>query len=115
MKAYESFSAWEKEESNTNTLTKTVSKYIQSLVPELETVVKWGQGCFLYNGKPTLFIHTEPDHVQLGFFSGVTLADPNKFLEGKGKYVRHIKIVTKKDLQRKDVDVFISQAVSKLL
>ena len=111
MKAYESFSVWEKEETKTNKLTVVVSKYVQAIAPILEKTVKWGQGCFLKKDKPTIYIHTEPNHVQIGFYNGVALKDPHKFLEGKGKYVRHIKIVTKNDLQNKEADFFIKQVL----
>lgn len=111
MKAYESFSDWEKEENKTNKLTKVISRYVQKNAPQLERTVKWGQGCFLKDGKPAIYIHTELDHVQLGFYDGVNLKDPHKQLEGKGKYVRHIKIATKKDFQEKDLDYFIKQVL----
>lgn len=111
MQAYESFADWEEKESARNELTKVVSKYLQSAAPHLETIVKWGQGCFLKNGKPAIYIHTEPDHVQLGFYNGTKLTDPNKILEGKAKYVRHLKILTPSDLQNKQVDYFIKQVV----
>ncbi len=109
MKSYESFSAWEKEESKTNKLTKVVSRHIQAAAPHLDTTVKWGQGCFLKKGKPVIYIHTEPDHVQLGFYNGSALKDPDRQLEGKGKYVRHVKIVTGKDIPSKGTDYFIKQ------
>jgi len=111
MKVFSSFSAWEKEASQTNKLTRVVANFARSAAPQLETVVKWGQGCFLKRGTPVMYIHTEPDHVHLGFYNGVKLKDPNKLLVGKGKYVRHIKIVTKKDLESKDADYFIKQVV----
>jgi len=111
MKAYASYSLWEKEESKTNKLTKIVSKYVHAVVPHLETSVKWGQGCFLKNGKPAMYIHTEPNHIQLGFYAGAKLKDPSKLLEGKGKYIRHLKIISKRDLQNKNVDYFINQVI----
>lgn len=111
MKAYESFSEWEKEESKTNKLTKVVSKHVQTVGPHLETTVKWGQGCFLKNGKPVIYIHTESDHIQLGFYNGTALDDPDKHLHGKGKYVRHVKIVTKDDIHTKAVDGFLTQVI----
>jgi len=111
MKAYESFDAWEKEESTTNKLTMVVSKHVESVAPDLSKTVKWGQGCYLKESTPVIYIHTEADHIQLGFFNGSALKDPSKFLEGKGKYVRHVKIVSEEDIQDKHVDQFIKQVM----
>src|SRR5688572_17898743 len=32
-------------------------------------------------------------HVNVGFFLGVTLDDPARFLQGRGKFMRHVKLV----------------------
>ena len=39
------------------------------------------------------------------------MKDPNKLLEGKGKYRRHLKIKCKEDIEHKDVAFFVKQAV----
>lgn len=109
MKAYASFMDWEAQESNTNPLTKFVSAYIQSSCPKRTTTVKRGQGCFLASGNPIAYIHTEHDHIQFGFYNGISLQDPYKVLEGKWKYIRHIKITTSEDIQEKHVDYFLNQ------
>lgn len=109
MKAYESFADWEKGETRTNKLTRVVSKHVQSAAPRLAKSVKWGQGCFLKGDKPAIYIHTEKDHVQLGFYAGASLKDPDKLLEGKGKHVRHIKIASPGDIETKKADYFIRQ------
>jgi len=31
-------------------------------------------------------------HVNVGFFQGASLADPNRLLQGAGKYMRHVKL-----------------------
>lgn len=109
MKAYKSFAEWETEETKTNPLTKIIAEHVKAKATNLDTMVKWGQGCFTKNDTPVIYIHTEPDHVQLGFYRGVELDDPENQLEGSGKFVRHIKLVTESDLEIKNVDQYINQ------
>lgn len=49
-------------------------------------------------------------HVNLGFNSGATLADPKGILEGKGSQIRHISIKTAADLERSELRSYIRRA-----
>ena len=73
--------------------------------------VKWGQGCWVSGTIPKIFIHTEPDYVQFGFYNGSALKDPNKLLVGSGKYVRHIKVRALKDINVPVFTNLIIQAI----
>lgn len=112
MKAYGSFSEWKKDKSIKNQkLIGALQRLVKGTAPQLTTTVKWGQGCWVNGTVPKLFIHTEPDHVQFGFYNGSSFKKWNELLIGKGKYVRHVKVRTLKDI---DVPVFtglILQAV----
>lgn len=54
----------------------------------------------LHDGHPTAcigdaafaYVNAFRDHVNVGFFLGPELADPNSLLEGTGKFMRHVKI-----------------------
>lgn len=111
MKSYSSFDEWKKDQMKINEITAAVSDYIIALAPHLETTVKWGQGCFVKEGVPVIYIHTEPDHIQLGFYNGSALDDPNRYLEGSGKFVRHLKIISYEDIQTKNVDFYVNQVI----
>lgn len=41
---------------------------------------------------PFAYVNAFRDHVNVGFFHGVSLADPAELLEGTGRYMRHVKI-----------------------
>jgi hypothetical protein len=41
-----------------------------------------------------LYLADYHDHVNLGFYQGVRVADPHRLLEGTGKSLRHVKIYT---------------------
>ncbi len=41
---------------------------------------------------PFAYVHVFTSHAHAGFFHGASLADPGRLLEGKGKYMRHVKL-----------------------
>lgn len=54
----------------------------------------------LHDGHPTAcvtdaafaYVNAFTAHVNVGFFRGAEISDPNKLLEGTGKYMRHVKL-----------------------
>ncbi|GJL79189.1 MAG: hypothetical protein NPINA01_21780 [Nitrospinaceae bacterium] len=54
----------------------------------------------LHDGHPTAcvddvafaYVNAFKAHVNVGFFRGAELADPNGLLEGTGKFMRHVKV-----------------------
>ncbi len=54
----------------------------------------------LHDGHPTAcvadaafaYVNAFRAHVNVGFFHGAELADPNGLLEGRGKFMRHVKL-----------------------
>ena len=99
MKAYASFAEWKKDQSAKNKrLIGALQRVVKRVAPQLSTGVKWGQGCFLAQDVPKLYIHAEDDHVQFGFYRGSSLSNANGLLAGKGKYVRHVKIAKPSDI-----------------
>lgn len=54
----------------------------------------------LHDGHPTAcvgdaafgYVNAFRDHVNVGFFCGAALADPDGLLEGTGKFMRHVKL-----------------------
>jgi hypothetical protein len=49
------------------------------------------------------YIAPQKNYVNLGFYHGVALEDPAGLLEGAGKRLRHIKIVSLSDVTTKDI------------
>jgi len=110
MKVYESFSDWKKDQSAKNKrLIGALELLVKKTAPHLNTSVKWGQGCWLDGKEPKMYMHTEDDHVQFGFYRGATMKDPNKLLHGSGKYVRHIKVRSVKDVDAQSFGELILQ------
>jgi len=50
--------------------------------------------------------------VNLGFFQGASLADPEGALEGTGKRIRHLSLKTQADLKRPEILVFLRRALA---
>ena len=54
----------------------------------------------LHDGHPTgcvgdaafAYVNAFTAHVNVGFFRGAELADPDRLLEGTGKFIRHVKV-----------------------
>jgi hypothetical protein len=67
-------------------------------------------GTRLLEGRvPMAYIHAEPDHVQFGFYEGSSLKDPHGLLVGNGKYVRHVKVYSVKEIPRDALRAFLEQ------
>jgi hypothetical protein len=112
MKAYASFAEWKRDQSPRNQrLITALAKIVKETASGLTQTVKWGQGCWALEGAPKVYIHTEPDHVQFGFYAGASLEDPEGLLVGSGKYVRHVKVFTAKDLDREALAALLEQVV----
>ncbi len=60
----------------------------------------------LHDGHPTAcvadaafaYVNAFKAHVNVGFFRGAELADPNGLLEGTGKFMRHVKLKLQRDV-----------------
>ena len=60
----------------------------------------------LHDGHPTAcvgdaafaYVNAFTRHVNVGFFRGTELADPERLLEGNGKFMRHVKLGPDRDV-----------------
>jgi hypothetical protein len=60
----------------------------------------------LHDGHPTAcvadaafgYVNEFKDHVNVGFFRGAEIADPEGLLEGTGKFMRHVKLRPERDV-----------------
>jgi hypothetical protein len=110
MKAYTSFPAWKKDQTPKNQrLITALTRIVEATDADLERFVKWGQGCWIKKNTPRVYIHAEPDHVQVGFYRGSSLSDPTRVLQGKGKHVRFVRIFDKSDINQKALTRLIEQ------
>ncbi len=111
MKAYATFDLYLADQSPKNqTLIRALRKFVKRVAPKLQKSVKWGNGCWVKVKAPVAYVYSAPTYVQLGFFHGSSLADPHGLLEGKGQYVRHIKVRTLEDIDEAAFGALLRQA-----
>ena len=112
MKTYDSFQAWYKDQSTSQKrLIAALRRVVNEVAPKLVESSKWTNGVWLKGDLPIIYVHTETDHLQFGFFAGATFTDPKKLLKGKGKFVRHIRIESSKDIDEKVLATMIRKAI----
>lgn len=72
----------------------------------------------LHDGHPTAcvgdaafgYVNAFTAHVNVGFFRGAELSDPNGLLQGTGKFMRHVKLRPDDDVDAKAVRELIETA-----
>jgi hypothetical protein len=66
--------------------------------PAAREAIKWGVPTWVGHGNLASLM-PYPDHVNLQFFQGTKLADPQGLLEGTGVAMRHVPVRHARDLQ----------------
>ena len=111
MKTYASFDLYLSDQAPRNQdVIRALRKFVKRVAPKLRESVKWGNGCWVKGNAPVAYVYSAPDHVQFGFFGGSALKDPKGLLEGKGKFVRHIKVLERSDIDEGDFGAILRQA-----
>ena len=112
MKAYASFEEYLAGQTPRNqTVIRALRTFVKRVAPQLQESVKWGNGCWVQGKAPVAYVYSAPDHVQFGFFGGATLKDPMRLLNGEGKFVRHIKVSKRSDIDERAFGALLRQAV----
>ena len=78
---------------------------------ELRESIKWGTPVFSKIGD-VCYIAEAGGHVNLGFFQGAHLAAAVSHLEGSGKGMRHVKVMSLADIQPELFMSWIREAVA---
>lgn len=78
--------------------------------PDVHEKIMYGGLVYLVNSELICGIFVRKKHVSLEFGFGMKMSDPEGFLEGSGKYRRHLKLMHEKDIVDKDVASFVIQA-----
>ena len=112
MKSYAGFDEYFADQSPKNqAIIRALRKFVKRAAPTLTESVKWGNGCWVEGKAPVAYVYSDPGFVQFGFFRGATLNDPLGLLEGKGQYVRHIKVRNPSEVDEKAFAALLRQSV----
>jgi hypothetical protein len=110
MKAYATFDLYRDQPPKNRTIIRALRKFVKGVAPELEEFVKWGNGCWVKGKVPIAYVYSDTGFVQFGFVRGSSLADPKGLLEGKGQYVRHVKVRKVADIDERAFGALLRQA-----
>jgi len=88
-----------------------IRQIIFNFFPKTDERIMYGGIVFFLNDEMFSGLFLNKKHVTLEFSKGFLMEDPNSHLEGKGKYRRHLKIVTNEDILSREVSSFVKQAV----
>jgi len=111
MTAYASFDEYLEAQSPKNqVIIRALRRFVKRIAPKLSEAVKWGNGCWIGSNGPVAYVYSDTEYVQFGFFHGSALRDPKELLEGKGQYVRHIKVRNRSAIDERAFAALLRQA-----
>lgn len=91
---------------------KSLRQLVLTVAPQLREEVKPGWRSILYKGNGAVCaIAPHRGHVNLHFYQGTGLPDPEGLLEGTGKALRHVKIRQRRDLRADALTRLVEEAV----
>jgi hypothetical protein len=81
--------------------------------PKIVERIKWRNLTFAYseNNIASVYSFDTISYINLAFFKGALLPDPKRLLEGTGKGMRHLKIHSEKDINKKQIISWIKEAI----
>ena len=88
----------------------SLRKIILKISPKAQEEMKYSGLVFNVDKKLLCGIFVRNKHVSLEFSFGMMMSDTDKYLEGDGKYRRHLKIYDGKDIKNKKVAFYVKQA-----
>lgn len=113
MKAYPNFDAYLKDQPRANqSVIRALRALVKRAAPTLEEAVKYSNGCWVQGKYPIAYVYAAEDHTQFGFMAGSMLADPKGLLGGNGRFVRHVKLRSVRDIVERDLVALLAQAVA---
>jgi hypothetical protein len=88
----------------------SLRKLVLEVAPDAKEEIKYGGLVFIINDILFCGIFVSKKHISVEFVNGAEMQDPDNFLEGGGKYRRHLKIFHYEDIKNKKVEYYIKQS-----
>jgi hypothetical protein len=83
---------------------------IRTAAPEAHEAFKWAQPVYESNG-PFAYFRSFPRSVNVGFWRGAQLDDPDSRLDGGGDRMRHMTIREGEPVERELISAWVRQAI----
>jgi hypothetical protein len=122
MKADTRLGVFEDVVANVPAETRAIMEFFRSLIAELHEaaieVARPGERSVGYGVGPKkmsetyAYIMPQGEYVNLGFYQGASLPDPNALLEGTGKALRHVKVRSLLEAQNLSLRVLILESIA---
>ena len=98
--------------SKKRSLAMKLRKIVLSADPSIVENIKYNMLIFSNQSGNLVWLLNYPktDYINFGFFKGAKLPDPKGLLEGTGKGLRHQKIHTEKEIDKKQAILWIKQS-----
>lgn len=88
-----------------------IQELLHTEFPDMTESYKWNMPVYESNGIVG-YIAAFKDHLNLGFYKGIYLNDPNNRLEGSGEELRHCKIRSMEEVDLPQFKAWFQQAIS---
>jgi hypothetical protein len=92
-------------------LLNTIREIVLDTHPKAEEKMMYGGIIFFIDTEMFSGVFAYKNHISIEFSQGHLMSDPDKLLEGNGKYRRHLKLKTQEDIAGKQVVTFVKQAI----
>ncbi|HEX5590087.1 MAG TPA: DUF1801 domain-containing protein [Candidatus Limnocylindrales bacterium] len=92
------------------TAVRQLHEAIGAAAPDATAAIKWAQPVYSSNG-PFAYIKAFPRSVNVGFWRGAELPDPDGLLEGDGDRMRHVTLRSLEAVDAAAIDAFAREAV----
>ena len=92
------------------TVLEEARQAIRAGAPEARESIKWAQPVYESNG-PFAYLRAFPRSVNVGFWRGAELDDPDGTLDGEGDRMRHLTIREGETVDRARIEAWVRQAV----
>jgi hypothetical protein len=95
-----------------------IAKRLRAIIRAVDATVRLGDNAATYGVGPKkmtdgyAYIMPMRGYVNLGFYQGAVLADPERLLEGTGKGLRHVKIRSVAEANRPPVRALVAAALA---
>lgn len=82
---------------------------VREAAPHATLTIRWAQPVWEWNG-PMIWMKAYPEHVNIGFWRGAEMEDPDKVLTGEGEKMRHVKVRSVDEIPADALRALIKQA-----
>jgi len=88
----------------------SLRELVLNTFPKTEEEIKYGGLVFIFDKRLYCGIFLRKNHISVEFDYGAEMSDPDRLLEGTGKYRRHLKINKLDDIKNKKIEYYLRQS-----